>query len=367
MKIAAIIDEFNECTPEQECFIQQVKTVSSCDCLILLMSGDFLQQGVPALDEKYIRAQQAVKVGADLVIELPVYCTLSSPDTYAYAAISTLEMLHCVDELYIACHTNDISILERIVQFLFIENKDYQKKLKAYRKKGLSFYQAEAKAVDEFIPGAGNILSSPVNLFATEYMRALKRIYSRIRPCFIQADSLSPLHVREETADNCPFISQLLYQELTDVSKNLDEIYGGTSMLTESIRETIDSYDHFNDFSARLQTPTRSHANIRRYMLNLLLHIRKADIAVARLYGFTLYFRILDASSRSFKAMEEIQKHTWTPLISDRIELPLSPETKREGSEKTFYQNLNGDAVQIMTSFDHRAHEIYLKNKEAST
>lgn len=83
MKIAAIIEEFNHWTDEHEHFIRQVRQESQADLLIAIMSGDFLQQGIPAAKDKYQRAARAAAAGVDLVIELPVYCTLASPDTYA--------------------------------------------------------------------------------------------------------------------------------------------------------------------------------------------------------------------------------------------------------------------------------------------
>ncbi len=48
MKIAAIIDEFSPFTKEHRQFIRQVREKSKADLLIAVMSGDFLQQGIPA-------------------------------------------------------------------------------------------------------------------------------------------------------------------------------------------------------------------------------------------------------------------------------------------------------------------------------
>ena len=352
MKIAAIIEEFNHWTDEHEHFIRQVRQESQADLLIAIMSGDFLQQGIPAAKDKYQRAARAAAAGVDLVIELPVYCALASPDTSAYAAISMLESLHCVDELYLPCDTKDPALLFDVAQFLFIESRDYQVTIKAYRSGGMSFYDAQARAVGHTIPAAGEILKNPVNIFAAEYLRALKRIYSMIRPHFIQAPGLSPLSQTDTCAADSSYLSALLAGELSHSHKNMDEIYGGTSMLTESICQRKGSYDDFNSFCGRLKTATRSQANIRRYMLNLILDIRKADIAICRLYGFALYLRVIGHRPEAAAALDYIRDHTRTPAFISTSDTCSQTDEKRllDGADP---------ALLMMAAFDRKAHEIY--------
>ena len=51
--------------------------------LVCVMSGDFVQRGEPALYAKEVRAEAAVRAGADLVLELPVTCALRSAEGFA--------------------------------------------------------------------------------------------------------------------------------------------------------------------------------------------------------------------------------------------------------------------------------------------
>lgn len=352
MKIAAIIDEFSPFTKEHRQFIRQVREKSKADLLIAVMSGDFLQQGIPAAQNKYARAAYAVEAGVDFVIELPVYCTLSSPDTYAYAAVSMLESLHCIDELYIACDTKAPGLLFDVARFLFIEPRDYQLRLKAYRSSGMSFYDAQANAVGQYIEKAKHLLKNPANIFAAEYLRALKRIYSRIRPCFINAPTLSPLGQKDVSAANNTYISALLNYELCTARKNMDEIYGGTSILTESICQRKRDYDSFNSFSAQLKTPTRSHANIRRYMLNFILGVRKADIAICRLYSFSPYLRVIGCNPDILSALDDIRSHTRTPIFLSSFSAWQTTD------EKTKLVHAD-PALVMLSAFDSRAHQIY--------
>lgn len=352
MKIAAVIDEFNELTDAHKDLIRRIRQQSRADFIIAIMSGNFLQQGIPALSDKYTRASYAVSAGVDLVIELPVYCTLSSPDTYAYAAISALENLHCVNELYIPCDTDTPSILSDVANFLFMESRDYQLKLKQYRSSGISFYDAQAQAIRHYIPEAGEILKTPLNIFAAEYGRALKRIYSMITPRYINITGLSASARNLPDKTDWSYLSALLNYELHMHNKNMDEIYGGTAVLTESICRQKHTYDNFNSFSEKLKTPTRSQANIRRYMLNYILNIRKSDMAICRLYNFAPYFRIIGHRPSSGDLLSHLHESTRTPVF---ISTPDSWPAEIE------YQKLCGcdPIIRMMAAFDSRAHKLY--------
>ncbi len=367
MKIAAIIEEFNDFTGEHEQLIANVRRLSQADVLIAVMSGDFIQQGVPARQDKFTRARRAVAAGVDLVIELPVYCTLSSPDTYAYAAVSTLESLHCVDELYIACGGDGPRLLPQVARFLFIESRDYQLRLKSLRTGGLSFYDAQAAAVGYAIPKASTMLKNPVNIFAAEYLRALKRIYSRIRPCFVQADGLSPLSQTDTSTADSAYLSALLRYELMTGRRNMDEIYGGTSMLTKRIIRAQNGHEQFNEFAGQLKTATRSQANIRRYLLNYILDVRKADIAICRLYSFTPYLRIIAIRPEAAAAPGYIQSHTRTPVFIDREDAAQNTASIKAACDPTpctaqqpvLEMPKLDAAIAMLADFDSRAHKLY--------
>lgn len=352
MKIAAVIDEFNELTDSHKKLIRQIREQSKADFIIAIMSGNFLQQGIPALSDKYIRASHAVSAGIDLVIELPVYCTLSSPDTYAYAAISALENLHCINELYIPCTADTPSILSDVARFLFMESREYQLRVKQYRSKGISFYDAQAQAVGHYIPEAAEILKNPLNIFAAEYGRALKRIYSMITPVYINIPGLTPSsHPRSDKTD-WTYLSSLLNYELLMHHRNMDEIYGGTSALTDSICRLKHTYDNFNGFSEKLKTPTRSHANIRRYMLNYILNIRKSDMAICRLYNFAPYFRIIGHTPSSAHLLSYLHECTRTPVF-----VSTSDSWTSETENQILYKC--DPIIPMMAAFDSRAHKLY--------
>ena len=82
MKIAGIIAEYNPFHNGHAYHLDQVRKKSNADYLIIVMSGDFMQRGVPAMLDKYNRAKMALMNGADLVLELPCMYACSSAEYF---------------------------------------------------------------------------------------------------------------------------------------------------------------------------------------------------------------------------------------------------------------------------------------------
>ena len=72
MKIAGLITEYNPFHNGHLYHIQKAKELTDADYLIVIMSGDFVQRGGPAILPKDVRTQMALQCGASLVLELPV-------------------------------------------------------------------------------------------------------------------------------------------------------------------------------------------------------------------------------------------------------------------------------------------------------
>ena len=97
MKTAAIIAEYNPFHNGHQYQIEETRRRTEADFILVLMSGDFVQRGAPALCNKYIRTKMALLGGADLVIELPCLYALSSAEFFAGGAVALLNQLNVVD------------------------------------------------------------------------------------------------------------------------------------------------------------------------------------------------------------------------------------------------------------------------------
>lgn len=99
MKTVGIIAEYNPFHNGHAYQIAKAKEMTGADYCIIAMCGDFVQRGAPALADKYLRAETALKGGADLILELPVYYALGSAEYFASGAVALFDRLGIVDTL----------------------------------------------------------------------------------------------------------------------------------------------------------------------------------------------------------------------------------------------------------------------------
>ena len=111
MKVCAVICELNPFHNGHEYLFRRARQITGADYLIAVMSGDFVQRGLPAICDKYSRSAMALAGGADLVIELPVMYATASADYFALGAVSAVEGLGCVDSLCFGSECGDLDLL----------------------------------------------------------------------------------------------------------------------------------------------------------------------------------------------------------------------------------------------------------------
>lgn len=182
MKISAIIAEYNPFHNGHAYHISQTRK-NAQDKIIVIMSGNFVQRGEPALFDKWTRTNMALRGGADMVLELPVHSALSSSRDFARGAIAVLNGLQCIDTLSFGAETADLALLNEIASVLESQPADYRKVLTQTLQSGCSYPKAQHTAIAHVMgPFYGDILSLPNNILAIEYLRALRFWNSQIQP-----------------------------------------------------------------------------------------------------------------------------------------------------------------------------------------
>ncbi|MDO4267796.1 MAG: nucleotidyltransferase family protein [Eubacteriales bacterium] len=180
MNITGIIAEYN---PFHNGHFYQLKTareVLGADYVIVVMSGDFVQRGEPAVFDKYTRTAMALSCGADLVLELPAAFATGSAESFAACAVSLLDRLGVADQLCFGSESGDTALLSRAADLLLDEPEDFRALLKEGLRQGLSWPAARGRALEAF--GLAGLLSSPNDILAAEYIKALKVQNSAIAP-----------------------------------------------------------------------------------------------------------------------------------------------------------------------------------------
>lgn len=91
MKVTGIIAEYNPFHKGHKYQIDYCKKKLNSDYVIVAMSGDYVQRGTPALLPKHVRAEMALRCGADLVLEMPVSVSTASAEAFAMGGVSMLD------------------------------------------------------------------------------------------------------------------------------------------------------------------------------------------------------------------------------------------------------------------------------------
>ena len=110
-----IVAEYNPFHNGHAYHLSETKKVVGDAPVIAVMSGNFVQRGIPALTDNWSRAAIATRNGVDLVLELPTIFACRSAEHFARGAVKTLDGAGCVTHLSFGCETSDIGLLEQAV------------------------------------------------------------------------------------------------------------------------------------------------------------------------------------------------------------------------------------------------------------
>ncbi len=179
MKICAVIAEYNPFHNGHLKQLRAAKRETEADALVVLMSGSFTQHGDVVVKDRYERAKWAMEAGADIVLELPTVYSLAPADIFAYGALKTLSMLGEFT-LSFGTEAEELEQLSMAAEFMNSESKDMKDLLKGYLGEGYSLAKSRTMALDLLRPDVANMLRSPNNILAVEYIKAASAYGDRV-------------------------------------------------------------------------------------------------------------------------------------------------------------------------------------------
>ena len=95
MKACGIIAEYNPFHKGHHYQIEQIRKQTDADVIVVVMSGNFVQRGEPAIENKWYRAKMALENGADLILELPTLSSAQATDWFAAGGVGILHAAKC--------------------------------------------------------------------------------------------------------------------------------------------------------------------------------------------------------------------------------------------------------------------------------
>ena len=364
--------------------IEQARLLTGCDFLVVVMSGDYVQRGAPAVFDKYTRARMALACGADLVLELPVACSCASAEFFASGAVSLLDGLGCVDFLCFGSESGDLQSLMEPARILAKESPVFQEALRRGLSLGLSFPAARKEA---FRACASNpdILDLPNNILGIEYLKALLQRESIIKPVTIKREGqgyhdtlldsgfasasgirrflkqeeapLSALPALKESlpdpvmevlkdtlAHTLPvweedFSMLLRYELLRQSASDLTRYADISPDLGRRLKNCADKFSSFSEFVALVKTKDVTYTRITRALFHILLNLTGEDTrnSVAMPYARILGFR--KDHSRILGLLKENSRIPIIPKAAD-YKTYLTPDLQPLFEKDLFAANL---------------------------
>lgn len=182
--ILGIVAEYDPFHNGHAWHLSQARKAVQPDSVYVVLSSCLKQRGEPAMLSPYDRACCALRAGADAVFSLPVLWTIRDAEHYALGAVSLLCGLG-ITHIAFGAETPDIEKMKRVADFLENPPSGFPDELHALLSSGMGYPAALSGTVSRFLPAEGEILSSPNNILAICYLRALRKLNTAVIPVII--------------------------------------------------------------------------------------------------------------------------------------------------------------------------------------
>lgn len=288
---------------------------------IALMSGNFVQRGEPAIYHKYLRAASALSGGVDLVLEYPFPYSCAPARDFAENAVYILESLGVIDYLCFGSECGDIDRLSRAADI--ISSVEFEKRL------------SQLIAVDKVTPYAklreraytdisgGKLPCSANDILGIEYLSALRRLGSKMKPLVIHRkshytasaaraqiisgvheDSKRPIVFDDLSKAIIPFLRMANAADLARSAEMNYDLARGVISAAKGARSLSEIVD-------RVTSKSYTAARIRRAIL-----LSFFGVTPERIHEIAGSVRVLAAGKRGRECLREISKVSTLEIIS---------------------------------------------------
>lgn len=387
-RVLGIIAEYNPFHNGHLYHLQKSIEETKCDYVVAIISGNFVQRGNSSVINKWKKAEMALKSGVNLVIELPSIYSISSAENFAFGAINILNELKIVKYVSFGTETSDMAALNNIANLLLQEPKEYQSFLQEELKKGVSFPKARETSVLKVLNDNrryGNIMSSPNNILAIEYLKSIKRLKSFMKPHlvkrervfynddavvddFASATAIRKLLARNQTEDLSKVLPkssyEILMEELEkqnvvlDISqyekemiynlrnmslKQIQNIPDVSEGLENAIKNAVGSCNNLTELLNMIKSKRYTGTRLQRILICSLLGITKKDMESSK--KIRPYVRVLGMDEKGKGLLSKITK--------------ANPKLDIITSVKKFTDNKHNKFIKEMLDIDIKATDMY--------
>lgn len=386
MNITGIITEYNPFHNGHKFHLEESKKQTKSDGTICIMSGNFVQRGGPAIIDKWKRTEMALSNGVDLIIELPTFYAVSSAEFFAKGAVSILNSLNIVNNLFFGSEIGDAKALSEIAKVLVSEDERFQNILKENLSLGLTFAKAREKSLIEYLNSSeiNNIITSSNNILGIEYIKAILKLNSSINPVALKREGSnyndkslsqtfsSATSIREvlKNTSNIEDLKNIIPLESYEVFSKLQEqdyrftfeeemfkyikykiqtncvnfnnLYEVTEGLDNKIIKEISSSNSLHEFILKIKSKRYTYSKISRILTHIYLGLDNDDFKDIANEN-NLYVRVLGFNKTGREILSLIKANSSIPLITKVPRFTNNPLLKFDLQATACYSLLNDE------------------------
>ena len=323
-----IICEYNPFHNGHKYHIDKIKEMFPDSMIILAMSSCFTQRGDVSIINKWDKTKIAIDNGVDLVVEIPTKFVVQSADTFA-KAVDILNYLDC-DYLVFGSETNNV---DKLIEICNIQNsKEYNKAVKDYIDKGMSYKNALFKALKPY--GINDI--EPNDTLGVSYIKRIQALKSKIVPVTIQRtnnynsneldseiisanairDNINNIDIKKYVPKNAivkyytpSYFELLKYKIISD--DGLEEYNLVDEGIENRLKKCVNECNSIEELIDKVKTKRYTVNKLKRMFVSILLSFKKDENDKD-----VKYLRILGFNSIGQKYLNNIKKNIQIPIYT---------------------------------------------------
>lgn len=350
MKAVGIVAEYNPFHNGHAYQIAQAKKITNADTAVVVMSGNFVQRGLPAVFDKWQRTRLALVGGADLVYELPFAFAVQPAHLFARGAVELLLSAGVTNIAFGAEHAQlDFLALARTARQTLNQNEAFKN----------DYTQTYATVFNDVLADVtGKRLSTPNDLLGFAYAMAVLDLGydDKVQLFPIQRKGASyhqtgitDTHIASATAlrelmekkatsgEFANYVSEpavqlltagdqtqswdeawypfLQYKILTTPVSQLEQIYQLNDGLAYRLKEQITRYTRvdYETFMTMFKSKRYTWARLQRTNLYTLLNVRHDEMMQALQHP---YLRVLGATRQGRLFIKQTRDQVQLPVIN---------------------------------------------------
>jgi predicted nucleotidyltransferase len=395
-KVLGIVAEYNPFHNGHLYHIGKALEITGASDVVVSLSSNFVQRGEPSLVDKWERAKMALLQGANLILELPSAFSCHNAGVFCSAGVDLLASTGLVTHISFGMEETSFHSLKSVIDILIEEPPSFKKKLRQYLNCGNSFVEARSLAMEDMIPGSGELLSQSNNILAIGYMMRIAQKGYALTPLPVKRigrryldEALSDLasatairkavkskgldgiiaQVPESTFSilksafergRCAVEDDLLFRMIVSscLRSSKDEI-SHTAEIREGIEnriiEAAKRSSNLEELVEKVATKRYPKARVQRHLIHILLsYDHWTNVAVQRLS--VPYIRVLGFDDRGRRLLKKMKDRAKLPIIDKPRHIPSA-----YGETITNFEYRATEIWEMLCTFPQRRREIVQK------